>query len=115
MKGKKSASKHQLEPLAVILSHCATIVKVLQHMLLVTGLGLMKDKMVECKTDDMQVYCLLKMGPSKNVTCMYWLCKLFWICMLYNITLSPSYISTEENYTADLSPGWLTLCSDEKV
>lgn len=50
----------------------------------------MKNKKVECKTDNMQVMFMLKTGRSKNVSCMYWLREIFWICMIYNITLYPT-------------------------
>lgn len=66
------------------------------------GRPIMKNKKVECKTDNMQVFYMLKTGRSTNVSCMYWLRELFWICMIYNISLSPSYISTVENVQADL-------------
>lgn len=62
----------------------------------------MKDRKVESITDNMQVFYILKTGLSKNVTFMFWLCELFWICVIYDITLSPSYIPSEENCTADL-------------
>lgn len=60
------------------------------------------DLRVECKMDNMQVYYMLKTGRSSNATCMFWLRELFWICVIYNISLIPSYISTEENVQADL-------------
>lgn len=61
----------------------------------------MKNSKVEWVTDNMQVLYMLKTGRSKNVTCMYWLRELFWICLIYNIFLSPTYIRSEDNKIAD--------------
>lgn len=33
---------------------------------------------------------------------MYWLRELFWICLVHNITLSPTYIKSEDNMIADV-------------
>lgn len=62
----------------------------------------MKNFKVELVTDNMQVLYMLKTGRSKNVTCMYWLRELFWVCLVYNITLSPTYIRSEDNVVADV-------------
>lgn len=63
---------------------------------------LMKDSEVECVSDNMQVIYMLKTGRSKNVPCMYWLRELFWICLIYDIFLSPTYIRSEDNKVADI-------------
>lgn len=52
------------------------VVKALQRWCVI-----MKNKKVECKTDNMQVFYMLKTGRSKNVSCMSWLREIFWICM----------------------------------
>lgn len=62
----------------------------------------MKNFRVECVTDNMQVLYMLKTGRSINVTFMHWLGELYWICMVYNITLSPTYIRSEDNLIADV-------------
>lgn len=62
----------------------------------------MRNTKVECKTDNMQVFYMLKTGRSANASCMFWLRELFWICVIYNISLSPTYIPTAENVQADL-------------
>ena len=52
-------------------------------------------------TDNMQVLAMLLTGRSANKTCMSWLREIFWMCFLWNIDISPSYIRSADNILAD--------------
>ena len=52
-------------------------------------------------TDNMQVLAMLCTGRSVNKLCMSWLRELFWMCFIWNIDISPSYIRSADNHLAD--------------
>ena len=52
-------------------------------------------------TDNMQVLAMLCTGRSSNKLCMSWLREIFWMCFIWNIDISPSYIKSADNCLAD--------------
>ena len=52
-------------------------------------------------TDNMQVLAMLCTDRSANKTCMAWLREIFWMCFIWNIDISPSYIKSADNVLAD--------------
>ena len=64
-------------------------------------LDLFRDRNVHVFTDNTQVMFMLINGVSSNPTCRQWLKEIFWLCAIYNIKLSPKYVSTKSNLVAD--------------
>ena len=62
---------------------------------------LFRNKRICIFTDNTQVMFMLINGVSSNPTCRQWLKEIFWLCAIYNITMSPKYISTRSNLVAD--------------
>ena len=52
-------------------------------------------------TDNMQVLAMLCTGRSANKLCMSWLGEIFWLCFLWNIDITASYIKSADNLLAD--------------
>ena len=52
-------------------------------------------------SDNMQVLAMLCTGRSCNKLCMSWLREIFWMCFIWNIDVSPSYIKSADNHLAD--------------
>ena len=52
-------------------------------------------------TDNMQVLAMLLTGRSSNKICMTWLREIFWMCFIWNLDISPSYIRSADNHLAD--------------
>ena len=79
-----------------------------------------KNCYVHVITDNMQVLAMLATGRSVNKMCMTWLREVFWMCFIWNIDISPSYIRSADNVLADAlsrlayrgTPHtcWSTLC-----
>ena len=61
----------------------------------------LRDKNVYVFTDNTQVMFMLLNGSSSNSTCKNWLKEIYWLCAVYNINLSPKYVSTKSNLIAD--------------
>ena len=60
-----------------------------------------KNSYVHVITDNMQVLAMLCTGRSVNKLCMSWLREIFWMCFIFNIDISPSYIKSADNHLAD--------------
>ena len=52
-------------------------------------------------TDNMQVLAMLCTGRSANKMCMSWLREIFWMCFIWNIDITSSYIKSADNHLAD--------------
>ena len=68
-------------------------------------------------TDNMQVLAMINTGRSCNRTCMSWLREIFWLCFIWNIDVSATYIKSEDNILANALSrlpytGMATKCSD---
>ena len=63
--------------------------------------ALFRNCYVHVVTDNMQVLAMLCTGRSANKLCMSWLRELFWMCFIWNIDISPSYIKSADNHLAD--------------
>ena len=63
--------------------------------------AIFKDSKVRLWTDNTQVRQMVNTGRSRSVRCMYWIRELFWICAIYNIHLTASYVRSEENRVPD--------------
>lgn len=64
-------------------------------------LHLFKNYRVNVVTENLQVYHMLLPGRSKNLTCMAWLRKLFWIVVIHGMELQQIHIRSEDNVIAD--------------
>ena len=62
---------------------------------------LFANSFVHVITDNMQVLAMLCTGRSANKLCMSWLREIFWMCFIWNIDISPSYIRSADNHLAD--------------
>lgn len=63
---------------------------------------LFRNKAVLLFVDNTQVVYMLRNGTSVNKTCMNWLREIFWMAVIYNIQLHPTYIASEDNVVADV-------------
>lgn len=57
--------------------------------------------LVTIKTDNMQVFFMIRSGRSRNNTCMRWLKEIFWVCVEWDIELETEYVTSESNELAD--------------
>ena len=60
-----------------------------------------KNSYLHIITDNMQVLAMLCTGRSANKLCMSWLREVFWMCFIWNIDITPSYIRSADNHLAD--------------
>ena len=76
-----------------------------------------RDCVVECVTDNTQVYHALRTGRGRNHVTMQWLRELFWMCAFFNIHIKSSWIRGSDNILADSlsrlrNPDCVEICED---
>ena len=60
-----------------------------------------KDSKVRLWTDNTQVLQMINKGRSRSVRCMGWLRELFWACVVHNVQVVASHISSVDNVIPD--------------
>ena len=69
-----------------------------------------KDSKVRLWTDNTQVLQMINTGRSRSVWCMGWSRELFWACVVHNVHLVPSHISSVD----DIVPDYLSWLFDQR-
>lgn len=81
-------------------------INVLEMWPIVVGLKrwfhLFRDKTVILYCDNTQVLHILRRSSSRKKNCMFWVRGIFWLCLIYNVSLVPKYISSADNVVADI-------------